>query len=82
MPSQPTSQLRATIAANLDAAIAAKGLTNREVGDAVGTTEHQVWRWRRGRVRPADTTLAALASALDRDIAWFFVERGVEDVAA
>lgn len=39
-------------------------MTNRQVGDAIGTTEHQVWRWRRGRVRPNDENLAALAHVL------------------
>jgi transcriptional regulator with XRE-family HTH domain len=49
-------------------------MTNRQVGEAVGTTEHQVWRWRKGRVRPSDTTLAALAEVLGRDLAWFYVD--------
>ena len=75
VPSQATSQLRATVAANLDAAIVAKGLTNRALADAVGSTEHQVWRWRRGRVKPSDTTLAALAEALGRDLPWFYIDR-------
>ncbi len=74
VPSQPTSQLRALIAANLDQAIAAKELTNRQVADAIGSTEHQVWRWRRGHVKPLDETLAALGSVLERDLAWFYVD--------
>lgn len=80
VPSQATSQLRATVAANLDFAITSKGMTNRAVAEAIGSTEHQVWRWRRGRVKPSDITLAGLADALDRDLAWFYIER--EDVAA
>lgn len=63
VPSQATS-LSKIIAANLDGLISAKGLTNRQVADAVGSTEHQVWRWRRGKVTPNDENLAALAAAL------------------
>lgn len=68
MPSQTTG-LGMVIARNLDALIASSGMTNREVGERIGSTEHQVWRWRKGRVRPNDDNLAALAAVLaDGDI--------------
>lgn len=70
MPSQtPSQDLRSVIASNVDRAISEKGMTNRSVGEAIGTTEHQVWRWRRGRVQPSNENLAALAAVLaDGDI--------------
>lgn len=64
VPSQATSQLRTTVAFNIDRAITAKGLTNRAVAEAIGKTEHQVWRWRRGKVMPEEETLLALAAVL------------------
>lgn len=74
MPSQPTG-LSATIAINLDSLIRASGMTNREVGERIGTTEHQVWRWRKGKVRPNDENLAALASVLtDGDLAALLIQ--------
>lgn len=63
MTSQPTG-LRAIIAGNLDGLIRQSGLTNREVADRIGSTEHQVWRWRKGKVRPNEDNLAALATVL------------------
>jgi transcriptional regulator with XRE-family HTH domain len=73
MPSQVASQVRASIAFNIDRAIDAKGLTNREVGEAIGSTEHQVWRWRRGRHTPSIESLTALARLLlDGDLAAFY----------
>lgn len=73
VPSQATSQTRETIAANLDRAISAKGWTNRFVGEAIGKTEHQVWRWRRAKHDPSLDTLAALANLLfEGDIARFY----------
>lgn len=68
MPSQAAS-LRVIIAANIDGLIKSQGKTNREVADAIGSTEHQVWRWRKGKVTPNEENLAALAVVLaDSDI--------------
>lgn len=75
MPSQETSHVKALIAANLDAAIAARpGLTNRALGESIGKTEHQVWRWRNGRNTPETPTLIALADVLGVELAWFYTE--------
>lgn len=75
MTSPGTRPLRDIVAANLDRAITASGRTNRSVAEQVGTTEHQVWRWRKGKVGPSDVNLVALAEALGLDVSWFFVER-------
>lgn len=49
---QATGQIRATIAANLVLGAAAKGLTQREVADAVGATPAQVSKWMNGHTEP------------------------------
>jgi transcriptional regulator with XRE-family HTH domain len=56
--------MRQVLAENLDRAITLSGRTNRSVADEIGATEHQVWRWRRGKVSPLTHNLIALANAL------------------
>lgn len=56
--------LGVTIASNIDRLIVASGKTNRQVAELIGSTEHQVWRWRRGKVKPNEDNLAALAGVL------------------
>lgn len=69
MPSPATSPVKALIAANLDRAIRVADKTNREIGEAVGATEHAVWRWRNGRTEPSGRYVAALADVLfDGDV--------------
>jgi transcriptional regulator with XRE-family HTH domain len=62
--SQATTQVRSLIAYNIDRGIRAKGLTNRGVGDAIGRTEHQVWRWRHGKHMPSVAVRTDLAAVL------------------
>lgn len=70
MTSPAISPGAALVGANLDREIAARGLTNRAVGDMIGATEHQVWRWRRARVEPSTRYAMALAAVLfDGDVA-------------
>lgn len=64
MPSPASSPLKSIIAANINRAIADAGRTNRDVGDAIGATEHQVWRWRTGVNEPTGAYKVALASEL------------------
>jgi hypothetical protein len=64
MPSPADSPTAALVASNLDRAIKVAGRTNRDVGEAIGATEHQVWRWRNGRNVPSDDYAVALASEL------------------
>lgn len=83
VPSQATSHLRALIAQTIDREMVERDLTNRALADQIGSTEHQVWRWRRGRIRPSDENLAALASVLtDGDIAAFFTGPDPDRAAA
>lgn len=67
MTRQATRPEKAIIASNIDAAIIAVGKTNREIGESIGATEHQVWRWRRGVVKPSTKYLAALVHLLFAD---------------
>lgn len=64
MPSPASSPLKPVIAANIDRAIREAGKTNRQVGDAIGATEHQVWRWRQGINEPIGKYKVALAGEL------------------
>lgn len=78
MPSQAPRQIKTIIGQNLSAARQAKGLTQRELANAIDTDPFQVSRWERGTNRPADATLARLADALDIEFVQFFNE----DIAA
>jgi transcriptional regulator with XRE-family HTH domain len=74
MPSQEASQARAiatsTVAANVDRGMVRMDLNNRQLADRIGATEHQVWRWRRGKHLPSVETLVHLADVLfDGDMA-------------
>jgi transcriptional regulator with XRE-family HTH domain len=81
--SQVAAHIRATVAVNLDAAIDTKGLTNRALGEKIGSTEHQVWRWRHGKHMPSIETLAALADELfDGDVSRFYVAPDPTEQAA
>jgi transcriptional regulator with XRE-family HTH domain len=63
------------VAANIDRGIRARAMTNRAVGEAIGSTEHQVWRWRAGRHMPDPQNLAALANVLfDGNIAELYAD--------
>jgi transcriptional regulator with XRE-family HTH domain len=73
MPSQTTEHLRATIAANIDAAIVESGMTNREVGEAMGASETQVWKWRKGKTGIGQTNLVKLAEALGVEWSSFYM---------
>lgn len=68
------SQVTNRIGANLRAARAAAGLTQRQLAERIGTDSFQVSRWERGANRPQDETLTALADALSIDLAAFYAE--------
>jgi transcriptional regulator with XRE-family HTH domain len=84
VPSQAPNQIKALFAANLDQAISSAdpSLTNHAVAQKIGSTESQVWRWRRGRHMPSLETIAALADLFfDGDISQFYVEPDEKQVA-
>lgn len=70
MTSQPSRQIAQITGANLKAARAARGLTQRQVAEAVGATSMDVSRWETGRVEPGPGYRQKLAAALfDGDLA-------------
>jgi len=68
------AQLKALFAANVNAAIAATGRTNRSIGDAIGVTHDQVSKWRRGANGIGFPHLTALADELDLEPSWFYAD--------
>lgn len=51
-----------------------RGLTQKELGHAVGRTQTEIQRWETGSVRIPAEDLPALATALDVPVAHFFTE--------
>ncbi len=62
--------------ANIRRARDAKGLTQRQLAAKVnGVDTEAVSRWERGIVLPAAANFVVLASVLDHDVGWFYVDR-------
>lgn len=76
MPASNTSTgLAAIFAANLRAARKAAGLTQHELAVALGRGDAMtISRWERAEHKPSDESLVALAAALNRPVAWFYVD--------
>ena len=74
MASQVRRQLALTIGRNIKAARDAKGLTQRDLAEAIDTDSFSVSRWERGAHKPSDDALAALAAALEMPLSDFFTE--------
>lgn len=66
--------LAATVGTNIRAARRAADLTQNELAALVGVDLMMVSRWERGVHRPNDENLCALATALGRDVSWFYTE--------
>lgn len=80
MPSQASSSSATTLSQNLQRARAMKGLTQMELAIKIGTEPMQISKWERGKHRPSDERLLALARILGVDLPWLYTER--DDVAA
>jgi transcriptional regulator with XRE-family HTH domain len=80
MASQAPRQLKTRIGLNIKAGRKAKGLTQRELAQALETDAFQVSRWELGKVRPTDSTLVRIADELGLDFATFFAPP-MEDAA-
>lgn len=77
MPSQMPSQeqpIQSIVAANVRTARDAADLTQRELGQALDVDPMYVSRWERGVVMPSPQNLVRLATALGRDLAWFYTD--------
>jgi transcriptional regulator with XRE-family HTH domain len=70
-------QIAQTVGANIRAAREARGMTQKEVADAVGgkTTNRDVSRWESGAVEPGSQNRQLLARILfDGDVAALYAE--------
>jgi transcriptional regulator with XRE-family HTH domain len=77
---QGTGRIRDLVAANLRRAQEQRGLTARQLADAVGAAPEQVSKWRRAELMPSLAYLIRLAEVLDVDVAYFYAEQ--EEVPA
>ncbi len=81
--SKATTGLTATFAANLRMARKASGLTQHALAVRLGRGDAMsVSRWERGEHKPSDESLVALATVLQRDVAWFYTAHPDQKAAA
>lgn len=64
MSTQARTQILMTVGCNLKAAREARGLTQKQVGDALGVTNRDVSRWENGKVEPGAQYRQMLADEL------------------
>lgn len=74
MTSQASSGIGPTVARNIRDGRLAAALTQRQVAEKIGVDAMLVSKWERGRHRPNDENLAALAQMLGREIVWFYTD--------
>ena len=74
MTHQATNQLLKVLGPNLRAAREAKELSQHELALMVGSQGFEVGRWEKGKHRPHDATLVALAEALGVTVAWLLTD--------
>lgn len=74
MPSQATGHTRTTVAANIRVARDSAGLTQRQLAELLGVDQMLVSKWERGKHSPSRENFEALAEALRRDPAWFYMK--------
>lgn len=75
MTRQETQQTKQTVGRNLATAREAQGMTQRQVGEAIGTTGPDVSRWENGRVEPGPFYRQKLADLFfDGDVSALYRE--------
>lgn len=83
MSTQLRHQILATVGANLRAAREARGLTQKDVGDALGVTNRDVSRWENGKVEPGPANRQMLGDLLfDGAVARMYESENPRAVAA
>lgn len=82
MTSQAAGNLRTRLAENIQRARATRGLTQRQLAEALDVDPMLVSKWERAAHRPNDANLFALAARLEREVSWFYEDHAPEDVAA
>lgn len=60
----------------------AVGITQEELASRIGATQRAVQSWEIGARHPRLDSLRSLATALDRDISWFYAEPDSKATAA
>jgi transcriptional regulator with XRE-family HTH domain len=70
------------LATNLRRARHLAGFSQRELAARADVDPQQISKWERGAITPSTENLAAIASALGRDLSWFFVEHEAAEAAA
>jgi transcriptional regulator with XRE-family HTH domain len=76
MPSHPRRPVKSVIGENIRRARLRQGLTQEQLARRVGenTTDERISLWERGKHRPSDEHMRALARELDLNYVDFFVE--------
>lgn len=67
-----TSVTASPVAHNLKLAQAEAGLSNQALATSVGVGLRLLQKWRSGEVEPRYENLVKLASALGREVSWFY----------
>lgn len=78
MSRQAPRHIPTIIGTNLKTVRLQRGLMQRDIARALDIDSFQVSRWERGKHRPSDETLFALADVLEVDVATFFAETSGE----
>jgi transcriptional regulator with XRE-family HTH domain len=73
--------MKSRIATNIREAMADAGLTSAELARRMNDHERQVRRWRNGETVPGLSNLASLASELDREPGWFYLDHSQKAAA-
>jgi transcriptional regulator with XRE-family HTH domain len=82
MPSQAASSFATTVGQNVKLARDLRGLTQRQLANAIDADANLVSKWERSWHRPSEENLVALAEALGQPIAWFYTDHSSEKAAA
>lgn len=82
MATRSSDTLTERLAGNIRRARKLAGLSQVQLAVAAECDPQQISKWERGEHKPSDLNLAALATALERDLAWFFTDHETSEAAA
>lgn len=78
---QVTRQIRQIVGENILARRTEMKLSRRDLALKLGVDQGVIYKWERGLHRPSEQNLGQLAIELDRDVFWFYVDRGERTAA-